>query len=105
MNLLIEKSDFKSKVGVKHKTNLQIQWHFVKKNQEKKSKNQKNQLKSQEQIKDKKNLVRLFFKCFTPRKQPCRVWILYNFVKLLNSDNYTFLFYKQSQFWAQGWVA
>ena len=35
--------------------------HFVEKNQE------KNQLKSQEKIKNQKNLVRLFFKCFTPR--------------------------------------
>ena len=45
--------------GVKHKKNYV---HFVEKNQ------QKNQLKSQEKIKNQKNLVRLFFNCFTPRQ-------------------------------------
>ena len=36
------------------------------KNQEKNKKNKKNQLKSQEKFKTKKNLVHFFFKCFTP---------------------------------------
>ena len=40
--------------------------HFVEKNQEK---NLKNQLKSQEKSKNQKNLVRFFFKCFTPRSK------------------------------------
>ena len=37
-----------------------------------------NQLKSQEKIKNKKNLVRFFFKCFTPRLKLslCRSFIL-----------------------------
>ena len=38
---------------------------MLKKNQ----KNQKNQLKNQQKIKNQKNLVRFFFKCFTPRQK------------------------------------
>ena len=47
--------------GVKHQKN---HVHFVEK---KSKKNQQNQLNNQEKIKNQRNLVRLFIKCFTPR--------------------------------------
>ena len=48
--------------GIKKKT-----YSLLKKIKKIIKKNQKNQLKSQEKIKNKKNLVHLFFKSFTPR--------------------------------------